>query len=135
MLLLAYMCNNNFWSSNLTRLSIDISTCALSRRAVSQSSYSVVPQGGRYGLCLSVSLNRSLTYSKTLIHSKRDAIKLAVEVILTLSVTLEERIDAKTEISLSLGMTTYFYKHTWIASYHTSHTLSHSLSVYRKVQI
>lgn len=58
-LLLANMYNNYFWSSNLTRLSIDISTCALSRLAVSPCSYIVVPQGGGKGLCLSESLNRS----------------------------------------------------------------------------
>ncbi len=45
--------------------------------------------------------------------------KHAVEIILTLSATFkasadQQSIDAKTEISLSLDMTTYFHKYTWL---------------------
>ncbi len=45
--------------------------------------------------------------------------KHAVEIVWTLSATFkasadQQSIDAKTEISLSLDMTTYFHKYTWL---------------------
>ncbi len=51
-----------------------------------------------------------------LIHSKRDVMKHTVEILLTLSTTFKglaylQCVNAKTEISLSLDMTTYFHKY------------------------
>ncbi len=117
--------------------SVDISPACF-RRVVSQCSFIVSPQGGGKRLSLSESLTvHSTARSKALIHSKRDVMKHAVEIIFTLRTTFkgladQQSVDDKTEMLLSLDMTTYFHKYTWLSlrdRRRKSHVLSRSLSL------